>query len=297
MSPTSLNREGLGETPNPLGLAGIEYVEYVTAKPQALGHTLERMGFRPVARHRSREVLLYRQGGMNIVVNAHHGVLRGSREPTETPRISALALRVQDARAAYERVLSLGAWDVPMHAQVMELNIPGIHGPSGAHIYFVDRWRDFSIYDVDFVPIPTVEQHPPALAGLRWFGVVQYVGRERTDDWVRFYGDLLGLTLLPAGQRFGIMPKGALMKSPCGLFYLQLVEPHPATLAYDEQEEFERIGLGAADVPAAVAALRANGVEFEESPNLKVTERGALTRHVLQSVTFELVHDERGSTP
>jgi len=295
MTLNPLEREGVGEAPNPLGLAGIEYVEYVTAKPQALGHVLEQMGFRPVARHRSREVLLYRQGAMNIVVNGHRGVMRGATEPTETPRISALALRVQDARAAYERVLALGAWDVPMHAQVMELNIPAVHGPGGAHIYFVDRWREFSIYDVDFVSIPTVDQHPPALAGMHWFGIVQYIGRDRTGDWLRFYGDLFGLTVLPEEERFGILPRGTLLKSPCDSFYLQLIEPDPATIAYDEQEQFDRIGLGTADVPAAMEVLRGNGVEFVEWPHLQETGRGALTRSYLQSVKFELVKHQRGS--
>ena len=56
------DREAIGELPNPLGLDGIEFIEYATSRPQALGQVLETMGFRPVARHRSREVLLYRQG-------------------------------------------------------------------------------------------------------------------------------------------------------------------------------------------------------------------------------------------
>jgi 4-hydroxyphenylpyruvate dioxygenase len=63
------DREAIGDLPNPLGLAGIEFVEYATTRPQALGQVLETMGFRPVARHRSREVLLYRQGAMNVVIN------------------------------------------------------------------------------------------------------------------------------------------------------------------------------------------------------------------------------------
>ncbi len=70
MSPTSVERESIPEPENPLGIAGIEFIEYATSKPQALGDVLELMGFRPIARHRSREVLLYRQGGMNVVVNA-----------------------------------------------------------------------------------------------------------------------------------------------------------------------------------------------------------------------------------
>ena len=68
---TPHDREAIGALPNPLGLAGIEFIEYTTSAPQALGQLLETMGFRPVARHRSREVMLYRQGAMNLIVNAH----------------------------------------------------------------------------------------------------------------------------------------------------------------------------------------------------------------------------------
>lgn len=297
MPDTVFDREAIGNVPNPLGLNGIEYIEYITNQPQALGQVIEKMGFKPVARHRSREVMLYRQGDMNIVVNAHAGVLRGTAAADAgAPRISALALRVSDARAAYERALELGAWDVPMHAQVMELNIPGIHGPGGAHIYFVDRYRDFSIYSVDFLPIPGADAHPAAVAGMHYFGIVQYIGSERTDDWVDFYGRLFGFVRLSEDTRFGILPKGTLLQSPCAgasRFYLQLIEPDPTTVIYDEQELFQRIGLGAPDVRAAVAALRRQGVDFVESDKLHVTERGAITRNLMHSVVFELVHDPR----
>jgi 4-hydroxyphenylpyruvate dioxygenase len=279
---------------NPLGLDGIEYVEYTTSAPQALGGVLEQMGFRPVARHRSREVQLYRQGGINVIVNAHPGGVRGARAPSEHPRIAAIALRVRDARAAYAHVLSLGAWEVPMHAQPMELNIPGIHGPGGAHIYFVDRHREFSIYDVDFTLIPSVEAKPAALGGMHWFGVVQYIGRDRTEDWCDFYARLFGLAVLPAEERFGILPEGTLLKSPCGQFMVQLVEPPLGTVAYDEEELFQRVGIGCADVPAAVAMLRGRGVEFVESGKTHTGVRGALTRPYLHTLLFELVHSERG---
>ncbi|NDY94083.1 4-hydroxyphenylpyruvate dioxygenase, partial [Ideonella sp. TBM-1] len=73
----TLAHESLGPQPNPLGLQGIEFIEYATSRPQALGQQLERLGFLPVARHRSREVLLYRQGGMNVIINAHQDVAEG----------------------------------------------------------------------------------------------------------------------------------------------------------------------------------------------------------------------------
>ena len=278
---------------NPLGLDGIEFIEYATPKPQALGQVLEMMGFKPVARHRSREVQLYRQGGLNIVVNGHPADAQGADHGSEAPTISAMALRVRDARAAYHYVLERGAWEVSTHAEVMELNIPAIHGAGGSRIYFVDRYKEFSIYDVDFIPIPSVDQHPAATAGLSFFGVVQYIGPGRSYDWIDFYSALFGMALIPDEKRFGIMPKGKLLRSPAlqadNSFMLQLVEPEPYVM--DTSERLQRIGLGVPDVLAAVAALRQLGVEFVETQAAHTESRGAITKTYLGSVVFELVQN------
>jgi 4-hydroxyphenylpyruvate dioxygenase len=291
--PHNADREAIADVANPLGLDGIEFVEYATSRPQALGQVLEMMGFKPVARHRSREVLLYRQGAMNVVINAHVSAKPRGAAPTETPAIAAIALRVRDAAAAYRRALERGAWAVPTQVEVMELNIPAIHGVGTSRIYFVDRYREFSICDVDFVPIPTVERAPPALAGLHWFGIVQYIGNDRMEDWTEFYRELFGFDLLPDEQRFGILPKGRILRSPCRSFYLQLIEPEPGIVDIEGDESLQRIGLGAPDVAAAVTALRSRGVEFVESSDLHSGTRGALTKSWLGGVMFELVHDER----
>jgi 4-hydroxyphenylpyruvate dioxygenase len=285
------DRESVPEMPNRLGIAGIEFIEYATSRPQALGQVLENMGFRPVARHRSREVTLYRQGDMNLVVNASPDDARVSATVDGQPVISAVAFRVQDALKAHTRCVALGAWGVPSHAQAMELHIPAIHGPGRSRFYFVDRWQEFSIYDIDFKPIPTVDQHPPALAGMSYFGVVQYIGAGRSSEWMTYFEHMFDFSSIPDEERFGILPKGKLMKSPCGSFLWQLVEPDPWMESGDDSPEcLQRIGFGVPDVAAAVAALKARGVEFVESSQLHPEDRGALTRNVLGSVAFELVH-------
>ena len=279
----------------PIGLDGIEFIEFATPKPQALGQVLEMAGFKPVARHRSREVLLYRQGDLNVVVNGHPVDVKGAAHGGNEPAIAAVALRVRDARAAYAYVRERGAWEVPAHAEVMELNIPAIHGAGGSRIYFVDRYREFSIYDVDFIPIPTVEQRPPAVAGMHFFGVVQYIGAERSYDWIEFYRELFGFELIPDEQRFGIMPKGKLLRSPAqgatSSFMLQLVEPD--IHVHDAEEKLQRIGLGVPDVLLAVRALRGLGMEFVETQAAHSESRGAITKTYLGSVVFELVHSDK----
>jgi 4-hydroxyphenylpyruvate dioxygenase len=288
--PSGADREHIDEGPNPLGLEGIEFIEYATSKPQALGQVLESMGFRPIARHRSREVLLYRQGDINIIVNAHG---RGAAL-TEKPVIAAIALRVQDAAAAYQRALSRGAWAVPVQVEVMELHIPAVHGVGNSRIYFVDRHREFSIYDVDFTPVPAVDKNPPAISGLHFFGVVQYIGNDRSDDWTEFYSALLGFTALESDTRFGILPKGRILQSPCKTFYLQLIEPEPGVLDVEDDECFQRIGLGTPDVQASVVALRQRGMEFLPSKDPAQDSKGAITRPTMGNAMFELVHHVRG---
>ena len=277
------------EPSNPLGMDGIEFIEFATSQPQALGGLLQRMGFAAIARHRSREVMLYRQGPMNLIVNAHPDALPGMAAPTATPALSAIAFRVRDADFAWRRARELGAWEMPTRASAMELNIPGIHGVGDSLLYFVDRYRDFSIYDVDFVALPGVARDPPAVAGMHYFGVVQSILEDRTDDWIDFYRELFGFSVLPGGKYFGIMPKGTLLESPCHKFYMQLIEPPPGSEDIEWEERLLRLGLGAPDVPAAVSALRERGIVFVDRNPIQPSDKGALTQIYLGGVTFELV--------
>ncbi len=288
------DRESVPEPHNPIGMDGIEYIEFATSKPQALGGILERMGFRLVARHRSREIELYRQGSMNLVVNSHPADIPRTVTPVERPVISAMAIRVRDADAAFRRALDLGAWDIPAHARAVELNIPAIHGVGESLIYFVDRYDEFSIFDIDFRAIPGVDPNPPAINDMHYFGLVQYVGVDRTLDWAEFYAQIFGFRQLPDAVRFGIMPKGLLLQSPCEKFYLQLIEPDGAAQYAPMEEHFQRIGLGTPDVLATTRELENRGIDFLSTEKVHTTERGALTVAMLGGVMFELVHTEDG---
>jgi len=291
------------ETMNPIGLNGVEFIEYTTARPQALGQVLEMMGFRPIARHRSREVQLYRQGDINIVVNAHAstdpvGPLSAGLAGDEQmhTRIAAIALRVRDAQTAFNYVVDKGAWAVNTYPQVMELNIPAIHGAGGSRLYFVDRYKEFSIYDVDFVPTPGVDQHPPATAGMHFFGIVQYIGLDRSDDWLTFYQEIMGAQPVPAHERFGILPQGTLIRFPStdtsASFMMQLIEPEGDM--FDGAEYVQRIGFGVHDVRAAVKQLSEQHVEFVKTSGAHTDARGAITKTYEHGVVFEFVHSQFG---
>src|ERR1700693_1015565 len=150
---------------NPMGTDGFEFVEYTGPDPRQLGALFERMGFVAAARHRSKNVTLYRQGGVNFIVNAEPESFAQAFARLHGPSVCAIAFRVKDAAAAYDRAIGLGA--KPVHGKIgpMELNIPAIEGIGGSLISLVDRYGENTIYDVDFVPLIKEKAAPGAGLG------------------------------------------------------------------------------------------------------------------------------------
>jgi 4-hydroxyphenylpyruvate dioxygenase-like putative hemolysin len=152
---------------NPMRTDGFEFVEYAAPEPELLRRLFESMGLPAVARHRSKNVTLHRQGDINFIINAESDSFAQGFARAHGPCACAMAFRVADARFAFERALELGAKPGPVTAGPMELNIPSIVGIGGSLIYLVDRYGERTIYDVDFVPPPP---SPPPLAGEGWGG-------------------------------------------------------------------------------------------------------------------------------
>ncbi|HUH40199.1 MAG TPA: 4-hydroxyphenylpyruvate dioxygenase [Castellaniella sp.] len=275
---------------NPLGMDGIEFIEFLCRQPDELGGVLAQLGFRLIARHRSREVFLYRQGSVNLIINADPVSLSALAHPEEDNQISAVAVRVDDANQAYERCMQWGAWPIPTRAGAMELNIPGIHGVGDSIIYLVDHKRQFSIYDVDFDYLDTTREVTPVTPGLHVFGLVQYINPDRSAAWIDFYGQLLGFQPLPPDTHFGILPHGTILQSPCARFFLQLVEPVGDAM-YDTEwyEQLARLAFGTPDVLQTVRALEARGVPFQDNAFIRPDTHGAITAALSYDVNFELV--------
>ena len=262
-------QSSFSDASNPAGLDGVEFIEYSTPAPQALGQVLEMMGFKPVMRHRSREVMLYRQGAINVVVNAHPPDVTGATHGSEAPAISAIAFRVRDARAAYNYVLERGAWDVPTHAEVMELNIPAIHGAGGSRIYFVDRYKEFSIYDVDFVSIAGARTEGVGLT--RIDHLTHNVRAGHMDAWASFYERIFGFREIRyfdiRGQHTGLHSRA--MVSPCGKIRIPINEEGNEKAGQIQEyldmyrgEGIQHVALGSADLFRTVDALKARGVKL-----------------------------------
>ena len=83
---------------NPMGTDGFEFVEYTAPDPRRLAALFERMGFVAAARHRSKNVTLYRQGDVNFIVNAEPDSFAQAFARLHGPSVCAIAFRVKTPR-------------------------------------------------------------------------------------------------------------------------------------------------------------------------------------------------------
>src|SRR5919206_257223 len=146
---------------NPMGTDGFEFVEFTGPDIPALEALFSRLGFAPVARHRSKQVTLWRQGDINFILNAEPESFAQAFQKVHGPSACAMAFRVADTAKAYERAIALGAKPVTGKVGPMELNIPAIEGIGGSLLYLVDRYGPRgTIYDIDFRWIDGVDPRP-----------------------------------------------------------------------------------------------------------------------------------------
>jgi len=259
---------------NPMGTDGFEFVEYTAPDPQLLKDLFERLGFTAVARHRSKDVLLYRQGGVNFIVNSEPDSFAQAFARVHGPSACAMAFRVADAAVAQRRAIELGAKPVEARIGPMELNIPAIEGIGGSLLYLVDRYDGATIYDVDFVPIPGTGNVPSGEGLIGIDHLTHNVHQGRMDEWAGFYERLFGFREIRffdiKGAKTGLKSKA--MTSPCGKIRIPINESADDKSQIAEYldayrgEGIQHVALSCADIYEAVEGLRRRGVRFLETP-------------------------------
>ena len=261
---------------NPMGTDGFEFVEYTAPEPTQLIALFERMGFVAVARHRSKNVTLYRQGDVNFILNAEPDSQAEGFARVHGPSANAMAFRVRDAGAAIKRLTELGAKPFKGKVGPMELNIPAIEGIGGAPLYLVDRYgARGSIYDVDFVPIAGADASPKGV-GLTYIDHLTHnVYKGNMDRWAGFYGNFFGFREIRyfdiEGKLTGL--KSRAMTSPCGKIRIPINESADDKSQIVEYldaykgEGIQHVAIGTADIYATVEAMRARGVKFLDTPD------------------------------
>jgi 4-hydroxyphenylpyruvate dioxygenase len=259
---------------NPMGTDGFEFVEYATIDPAPMEALFTRMGFTKIAKHRSKNVHLWRQGDINFILNAEPDGQAAGFSDAHGPSANAMAFRVRDAVKAMQRAEELGIEIVASKVGPMELNIPAIKGIGGSLLYLVDRYGDHSIYDVDFVPLSGVDQRPKGTGLTAIDHLTHNVYRGHMQQWAEFYERIFNFREIRyfdiEGKLTGLKSKA--MTSPCGKIRIPINESSDDKSQIEEYlreykgEGIQHIALSTGDIYGTVELLKTRGVQFMDAP-------------------------------
>ena len=262
---------------NPMGTDGFEFVEYTAPDIELLRSLFTKMGFPEVARHKSKNVTLHKQGDCNFIINAEPGSYAEEYAQAHGPSACAMAFRVKDAKAAHERAIRLGATNVEVKKGDGELDIPAIEGIGGSRLFFVDRYGDRSIYEVDFDLHPDWRERMAAADSKLTYidHLTHNVQRGRMAVWAEFYEKLFNFREIRyfdiEGKLTGLFSKA--MTSPCGKIRIPLNESQDDKSQIEEflreykGEGIQHIALGTSNIYEAVDIISARGIPFQDTPD------------------------------
>ena len=260
---------------NPLGTDGFEFVEFTGPDPQAIARQFTAMGFTAVAKHRSKNVVRYRQGDINFILNMEPQGPAAQFREAHGPSANAMAFRVRDAGKALKLALERGAKEVQGPVGPMELNIPAIEGIGGSYLYLVDRYGAREIYEIDFVPIEGAEALVEANSvGLTYLDHLTHnVARGNMSTWADFYERVFNFRQIRyfdiEGKVTGLFSKA--MTSPCGKIRIPLNESQDDKSQIEEflhtyrGEGIQHLALGTGDIYSTVQRMRARGMRFQDT--------------------------------
>ena len=261
---------------NPMGLMGFEFIEFASPTPNVIEPVLESLGFSHVANHRSKDVVLFRQGDINAIVNREKTGHAAYFAAEHGPSVCGMAFRCRDSHHAYAKALELGAQAVDMPTGPMELRLPAIKGIGGAPLYLIDRYEEgSSIYDIDFVFLEGVERKPVG-AGLKVIDHLTHnVYRGRMAYWADFYERLFNFRELRyfdiKGEYTGLTSKA--MTAPDGLVRIPLNEESSKGAGQIEElhmqfngEGIQHVAFLTDDLVATWDRLKAFGTRFMTAP-------------------------------
>ncbi len=261
---------------NPMGLDGFEFVEFASPEPGVLEAAFELLGFTEVARHRSKDVALFRQGDINFIINREPKSYADYFAQEHGPSACGMAFRVKDAHLAYSRALELGAQPFDIPTGPMELRLPAIKGIGGAPLYLIDRYEVGStIYDIDFEFIDGVERHPTGCGFTEIDHLTHNVYRGRMQFWAEFYERLFNFREIRyfdiKGKHTGLFSKA--MSAPDGRIRIPLNEEASQGTGQIEEylmafngEGIQHIALGCDNLFECWDRLADKGIEFMTAP-------------------------------
>lgn len=261
---------------NPIGLDGFEFVEFTAPKKGILEPIFTAMGFTKVARHKSKQVELWRQGDINFITNYEPGSHAFYYAEEHGPSACGMAFRVKNAQYAYNEVIRRGAQPIEVETGPMELRLPAIKGIGGAILYLIDRYAEGqAIYDIDFEWLEGVDQHPQGCGFHTLDHLTHNVYRGRMSYWANYYTSLFNFREIRyfdiKGEYTGLLSKA--MTAPDGKIRIPLNEEAQGGGGQIEEflmkyngEGIQHIALACDDLLACWDRLKASGMKFMTAP-------------------------------
>jgi 4-hydroxyphenylpyruvate dioxygenase len=264
---------------NPAGLDGFEFIEFSAPEKGVLEPVFKGMGFTEIARHRSKQVALWRQGGINLITNYEPKSAAWYFAREHGPSACGMGFRVRDAHKAYAHLLEQGGEPVQVETGPMELHIPGIRGIGNSIIYLVDRYDtgagELTIYDIDFEYLPGVDRHPEGCGFKLIDHLTHNVYGGRMKYWADFYERLFNFREIRyfdiKGEYTGLTSKA--LTAPDGKIRIPLNEEGKSGGGQIEEflrefngEGIQHIALICDDLYACWDRLKKLGVPFMTPP-------------------------------
>lgn len=271
------HRVPLLDPPPPPVLHGWSFVEFAVDGPTAerLRGFLRSTGFMRIGHHRSKQVELWGQGEVRIVLNGDDDSFARSYFELHGTSACAVALATDNAAAALARAEALGCTRVGGRVGANELTIPAVRAPDGSLVYFFDVHRGGSHgFEADFVLDDASAGDGPLGDGARIDHMAQVIPAGHVERWLLFYRAVLGLQ--PKGQ--------AVLHDPYGVIRSRPLESTNATVRYalnvSERDRtavarsvgrfggagVHHIAIAVADAVASARALRAGGATLLPIP-------------------------------
>jgi 4-hydroxyphenylpyruvate dioxygenase len=261
---------------NPMGLDGFEFVEFAAPDVSVLEEAFKLLGFTEVAKHRSKDVSLWRQGDINFVINNEKYSQAWYFAQEHGPCACGMAFRVKNAHEAYDRALEQGAQPVDIPTGPMELRLPAIKGIGGATVYLIDRYeRGRSIYDIDFEFFEGVDRHPQGCGFKEIDHLTHNVYRGRMQFWADYYEKLFNFREIRyfdiKGEYTGLLSKA--MTAPDGKIRIPLNEEASQGVGQIEEylmafngEGIQHIAFSCDNLFECWDRLKKQGIEFMTAP-------------------------------
>ncbi|MCE7029604.1 bifunctional sugar phosphate isomerase/epimerase/4-hydroxyphenylpyruvate dioxygenase family protein [Jiella avicenniae] len=199
--------------PDRIAASGIEFVEFTANEEEAeeLGTLFAGMGFRKAGRHVSKDVTLWRQGDINLVVNMEREGFAHAAYLVHGTSVCDIGLKVEDATATLERARALKAQPFEQPIGPGELKIPAIRGVGAGLIHFLDERSELgNVWSIEFRPAEERDETAFEAGLTRIDHIAQTMNYEEMLTWTLFYTSIFATRRTPMVD---IVDPGGLVRS------------------------------------------------------------------------------------